>query len=306
MYATRHARKRDGARLTPHPRSDSDSTTWEGLTIMMGPSHALSGAAAWLAGSWALSEFAHYHQTPLQMAVGTAVCAGGALLPDMDLSGRVTTDKGGATVAHTFGRASLFLAEILEKLSLGIYDVTRLKHDPKRHNGHRTFTHTLPFAVGVGVLTTWGCAAGGKWAVLGILFFMMGLALRGLFHTWAAKLGWIPITLIAAAAAYGTYRYLPSDRGYPLIGLAVGVGCVVHLLGDIITREGIPILWPIPTGLREWRMIGVPNGIAVKVGGRVEAVLRGAFVVIAVLATAALAAPALMHRFDIQILSLHP
>ena len=84
----------------------------------MGPSHALSGAAAWLAGSWALSQFDHYHQTPLQVAVGTAVCAGGALLPDMDLSGKVTTDQGGATVAHTFGRASLFLAECLRVESI--------------------------------------------------------------------------------------------------------------------------------------------------------------------------------------------
>jgi membrane-bound metal-dependent hydrolase YbcI (DUF457 family) len=268
---------------------------------MMGPSHALSGAAAWLAGSWALSYFDHYHQTPLQVAVGTAVCAGGALLPDLDLSGKVTTDQGGATVAHTFGRASLFLAECLEKLSLGIYDATRFKHDPKRHNGHRTFTHTLPFAIGVGWLTTLGCTAGGKWAVIGILFFTLGLALRGVFHTWAARFGWIPITLLAAGGAYGTYLYLPADRGYPLIGFAVGAGCVVHLLGDIITREGIPILWPIPTGRRMWRMIGVPNAIAIKVGGKVESALRGAFALVSIAAALALAAPALLQRFDVHV-----
>jgi membrane-bound metal-dependent hydrolase YbcI (DUF457 family) len=268
---------------------------------MMGPSHALSGAAAWLAGSWALSYFDHYHQTPLQVAVGTAVCAGGALLPDFDLSGKVTTDQGGATVAHTFGRASLFLAECLEKLSLGIYDMTRFKHDPKRHNGHRTFTHTLPFAILVGWLTTLGCTAGGKWAVMGILFFTLGLALRGIFHTWAARFGWIPITLISAGAAYGIYRYLPADRGYPLIGFAVGVGCVVHLLGDIVTREGVPILWPLPTGRRMWRMIGVPNAIAVKVGGRAEAFLRGAFALVSIAAAIALALPTILQRFEIHV-----
>jgi hypothetical protein len=99
---------------------------------MMGPSHALSGAAVWLGGSWAVNYFADYHQSPLQIAVGTAVCAGGALLPDLDMSGRVTAGKGGATVANTFGRVSLFLAEVIEKVSLATYDLTKMKHDPRR------------------------------------------------------------------------------------------------------------------------------------------------------------------------------
>src|SRR5688572_2668586 len=110
---------------------------------MMGPSHALSGAAVWLAGSWALDFTGVYQQSPLEIAVGTAVCAGAALLPDLDMSGKVTTGEGGATVAQTFGRVSLFAAEVLEKFSSFIYFLTRMKHDPPRDNGHRTLTHTL-------------------------------------------------------------------------------------------------------------------------------------------------------------------
>ncbi len=268
---------------------------------MMGPSHALSGAAAWLAGSWALSYFDQYHQTPLEIAVGTAVCAGGALLPDLDMSGKVTTGQGGATVARTFGRVSLFLAEVVEKISLGVYHATRLSRDPDRENGHRTFTHTLPFTVGVGWLTTWGCVQGGKWTVMGILFVMLGLALRGLFDTWADRAGWVLITLVSGAAAYGTYLYLPPDRGYPMLGVAVGVGCFAHLMGDIVTSAGIPILWPIPTGKRMWRMIGIPNALAVKVGGKVEVVvLRTLFTVISIAAAAGLVGPALLEKFDLR------
>src|SRR5690242_21483527 len=118
---------------------------------MLGPSHTLSGAAAWLTGSLVAAEFAGYHQSPVILAVGTAMCAGGALLPDLDMSGRVTRNQGGATVAHTFGVVSLFLAECLEKFSLGVYNVTRTRRDPHLHNGHRTFTHTLPFNALVGV-----------------------------------------------------------------------------------------------------------------------------------------------------------
>jgi membrane-bound metal-dependent hydrolase YbcI (DUF457 family) len=269
---------------------------------MMGPSHALSGAAAWLAGSLAADHFWHFHQTPVQLAVGTAMCAGGALLPDLDLSGRVTTDQGGATVAHTFGVVSLFLAEVIEKVSLGIYDLTRAREDPHRHNGHRTFTHTLPFTVGVGFGVFELCLHFGKWAVLGVLFFTFAMALRGLFEKWAKRAGWVIVTLVAAGATFGAYELLPSGRGYPVLGIALGVGGVVHLLGDMLTSHGCPVLWPIPTGRKMWRCIGVPHAIAVTVGGKVEVfVLRTLFFLVALGAGAGLFAKPLLRRYDIEV-----
>jgi membrane-bound metal-dependent hydrolase YbcI (DUF457 family) len=268
---------------------------------MMGPSHALSGAAAWLAGSWALDHFAGYGQSPLAVAVGATVCAGGALLPDLDLSGKVTRNQGGATVARTFGVFSLFAAEVIEKVSLAVYTATRLRRDPRRTNGHRTLTHTLPFAALVGWGTTALAAHYGKWAVVGIVFVMAGLALRGLFDEWAERAGWLIVTISAAVVATLTAATLPGDRGYPMLGFAVAVGCVVHLLGDMITSAGVPILWPIPAGRRRWRMVGVPDGLAVRAGGRMETVvLRTAFTLVAVLAVAAMFAPGLLHRFELD------
>lgn len=269
---------------------------------MMGPSHALSGAAVWLAGSLALDRLVGIHQSPLEIAVGTAVCAGGALFPDLDLSGRVTANKGGATVARTFGVVSLFVAEVMEKISLGVYHATKLSKDPHRNNGHRTLTHTLPFTALVGWGTTELCNAYGKWAVIGILFFMIGLALRGLFDEWAKRAGWVIVTLLSLAAAYFTFLHLPGDRGYPMLGLAVGVGCFTHIMGDIITSAGVPILWPIPIKRRMWLMIGIPNKFAVKVGGKVEVVvLRTAFTIVSALAALGLLAPSVLRRFNIEI-----
>jgi membrane-bound metal-dependent hydrolase YbcI (DUF457 family) len=269
---------------------------------MLGPSHALSGAAAWLTGSWALENLGHYHQSPLEIAIGTAVCAGGALLPDLDMSGRVTTGQGGATVAHTFGRASLFLAEVLEKFSLGVYDLTKTRYDTHRQNGHRTLTHTLVFNVGVGV-GTWQLALHyGKWAVLPILYVMIALALRGLFGKWSAEAGWILVNLLAAAAAYGAWRYLHGDRGYPLLGVAVGVGGIVHLLGDVITSHGCPVFWPIFWRGRTWYCVGVPRVLAVKVGGKFETIgLRLVFILIALAGAGGLVAPHLSHRFNLRL-----
>ena len=269
---------------------------------MMGPSHALSGAAVWLAGSLALDHFADYEQSPLAIAVGTAVCSGAALFPDLDLSGRVTRNRGRATVARTFGVVSLFVAEVIEKISLGVYHATKLSRDPQRTNGHRTLTHTIPFTVLVGWGTTALCAAYGKWAVIGILFFMIGLALRGLFDEWAKRAGWVIVTLVSAGAAYFTFLTLPGDRGYPMLGLAVGIGSFVHILGDMITRNGVPILWPIPIKRRMWTMISVPDAIAIKAGGTVEiVVLRVVFTVISLLSAAGLLAPSLLRRFNIEV-----
>jgi membrane-bound metal-dependent hydrolase YbcI (DUF457 family) len=273
---------------------------------MMGPSHALSGAAVWAGGSLALDTFAGFHQTPLQLAVGTAMCAGGALLPDLDLSGRVTTDQGGATVAHTFGVVSLFLAECIEKVSLGVYKITKTRHDPRRHNGHRTLTHTLIFNVAVGAGVSALCNAYGKWAVIGVLFFTFAMALRGLFVKWAQRAGWVIVTIVSGAAAFGAFERLPGGRGYPVLGVAIGVGGVVHLLGDMLTSHGCPLLWPLPLGRRMWRCVGVPDGVSVKVGGKVEVyVLRTAFAVVTVAAAIALvgvphlrnSATALLHAY---------
>jgi membrane-bound metal-dependent hydrolase YbcI (DUF457 family) len=268
---------------------------------MMGPSHALSGAAAWLVGSLVLDQTGVLHQGPLQLAVGTAMCAGGALLPDMDLSGRVTTNQGGATVAHTFGVVSLFAAEFLEKVCLGVYNATRGSKDPQRHNGHRTLTHTILFNVVAGFLTAELCIRYGRWAVVTVLFLTFAMALRGLFEDWAKRAGWIVVTLVAAFSAYGAYQYLPADRGYPVLGMALGAGGLVHLLGDMLTDRGCPLFWPVPLGRKLWRCIGVPNFMAVKVGGKVEVmVLRTAFAVIAIASAGWLMWSTLVNQYHIN------
>ncbi len=268
---------------------------------MMGPSHALSGAATWLAGCWALDTVVGYHQSPLAVAVGPGVCAGGALLPDLDLSGKVTRNRGGATIARTFGVVSLFLAEVIEKCSLIVYHATKSSRDPHRDNGHRTLTHTVPFAVLVGWGTGALCDRFGRWAVIGVLFFLLGLALRGLFDGWARQAGWVTITLLSGGAAYLTFQHLPADRGYPMLGAAAGVGCLVHLFGDMITRSGVPLLWPVAVGRRRWRMIGVPDALAVRAGGKVEVLLlRGAFTLVALLAAARLLAPSWLRDVDVS------
>ena len=69
---------------------------------------------------------------------------------------------------------------------------------------------------------------------------------------------------------YLAYLKLPAKHEFALLGIAVAAGGIVHTLGDMITKAGCPVLFPIPLGRRLWRDIGVPDFMAVKVGGKFE------------------------------------
>jgi membrane-bound metal-dependent hydrolase YbcI (DUF457 family) len=252
--------------------------------MVMGPTHATSGAAVWLVGGGAATAAFGYSQSPAEMAVYTAVCAGAALLPDLDVSGRVFRNRGGATAARVFGVVSLFIAECVEKMSLGIYLLTRSSKDPRRRNGHRTFTHTLVFAVLLGALLSFLAIRFGKPVVLGTLFFTIALAIRGVMAEWAKGRGWLVTTAVSLAVTVFAFAMLPAE-GYPLLGVAVGVGCLVHTLGDMITHHGCPLLWPIRIKGRAWYNVTLPGKLAVRAGGGFErAVLLPGLTVLACLA----------------------
>src|SRR5204862_6159272 len=128
----------------------------------------------------------------------------------------------------------------------GVYGAARARREPRLRNGAGTCAHALPFSLGVGFGIFELCGHSGRWAVLGVLFVPVAMALRGLFEKWARRAGWLIVTLVAAGATSGAYALLPGNRGYPVLGVAIGVGGIVHLLGDMVTSHGCPILWPIP------------------------------------------------------------
>ncbi|WP_408612322.1 metal-dependent hydrolase [Glycomyces dulcitolivorans] len=238
--------------------------------MVMGPTHAMSGAALWLAGSAVASAAFGIDQTASELAVGTIAAAGAALYPDIDCAGRVTENKGGSTVARSFGVVSLFVAECVERLCFWFYLLTKGKKDPKRQNGHRLFTHTILHAAIVGVGTGLLAAWGGKFAVIAILFVLTGLAVRGLMNSIVEKYGWVVTTGISLAVSYGMYHLLDENRSYWLLGLAMGIGCFIHILGDIITKMGCPMFFPFPFLKRRWVEIGLPDKIALRAGGKAE------------------------------------
>ena len=178
---------------------------------MLGRSHALSGLVAGLAvGSLVL------HEPAAPVALFTGLTAAYALAPDMDSCG--------STEARSFGFVTYVLAWCVRAVS----------------GGHRHGTHSI----------------------LGVAAFTAVAWLACLFrHDWPGRIVLGVILAVGLAAAADALRPGPahgegilgvaaavamvwSGYGLALVPVAAALGCATHLLGDSMTRCGVPLLWP--------------------------------------------------------------
>lgn len=255
---------------------------------MMAPGHSLTGAAAGL-GAAALANSCGVPVSTTGAFLASALCAGAALLPDID--------HPGATVSRSFGPMSMATSHALHGLSARVYESTCMPLDEDRDGGHRGLTHTWPFAVVVGGVVAAVIAIGGRWAVLGTLFVFLSLAIRGLlpdlvrdaeFAPGARRRsrmrGWIGISVLSAALTWFTATWLPDEDIGAWLGIVVGLGCLVHCWGDSLTMMGCPWLWPIPIAGQRWYPIGTPEFLRFKAGSTTEQVVVTVLVIPGLLA----------------------
>jgi LexA-binding, inner membrane-associated putative hydrolase len=240
---------------------------------MMGPAHSLSGAAAWL-GVGAAAMYDHHPMPWPVLVVGMLLCAGAALGPDLDHKP--------ATISRAFGPLSRALCEIVEKLSLGVYHLTRKKGDPRRDGGHRTLTHTWPWAALCGAGSSAAAVYGGRWGVLAVLFVHVVLAIDGLlwwevrghhhFLVWllGAAGAWFLAGVLAGPGMNQSWLFTQPGQHYLWLGLPVALGSLVHCIGDALTVSGCPVLWPIPIGRKRWYPVGTPHFMRFHAGSWVE------------------------------------
>lgn len=199
---------------------------------MMGGHHAACGAAAWVAATaTAPFAFGWYPVSYVGVATGALVCAGAAVLPDAD---------------HHDGTIANSLPPLSHWVCRGVAAVS---------GGHRHGTHSL---VGVAAFTGLAWLAG-HWrvdverfgtvdvgaGVLGLLLASYALkALKLVKGTVAPWLASLTLAVLIALFAPTEWTWLP---------LAVGIGCAVHVVGDLLTTDGVPLGWPIrPRPPRWW------------------------------------------------------
>ena len=243
--------------------------------MVMGPTHAMSGAAVGLAVADLLPLDWGGPTSTAETLTFAAVCAGAALLPDLDTSQ--------STVSRSFGPVSNVVAKGVDAVSLGFYTITKGKRDGKRRGGHRTLTHTALFAAGIGAGVSALVVQFGKPAIIATLFVCLGLALRGLAGELAKEKGWLAVSAVAAVLSALTWQSYPTEAGSTGLGVAVALGCVTHCLGDAITKEGVPFLAPFLTlGKERWWEFRLPAFMSIRAGGPFEKVVLGPALTVAV------------------------
>ncbi|MBA9006741.1 MULTISPECIES: metal-dependent hydrolase [Thermomonospora] len=193
---------------------------------MMGRTHALSGAVVWLAAVPVLSQerwlgdFA-VSLSPAQVAAGTVVCAGAALLPDVDHhNGRI---------ANTIGPVTKFLCKWVGKAA----------------GGHRQATHSILFALAAGLVMDL-LATHVEYAWWVALFVTVGFGLRGIGLDFEKHEVWSSVA-DCAVAALAVWWMSTLDMSFA--GYAVTLGCLAHIAGDCLTPRGCPVFWPA-----RWRL----------------------------------------------------
>lgn len=261
---------------------------------LMGPTHALSAVAFALLATWLASEF--MFDTVLQsrdfivFISAIIIIIGSALMPDLDAVK--------STSINVLGFIGAGLSTAMRGFSSIVQGVIKGPYD-KSSDPHRGFWHTLVSAFLVG-----GLFAGltsinvevftfrdnsitvATLIVLLIIYISIKLALASLFKSFYNKnkssTGKLGMTVGAFAISVILVILLPSNIDYTWVGGAVTFGWIAHLLGDMMTVSGVPILFPLKIKGKRWWDIRLPLGI--KAGGFIEtAVLIPMFSIIIII-----------------------
>ncbi|WP_406297421.1 metal-dependent hydrolase [Embleya sp. NBC_00888] len=191
---------------------------------MLGHSHAVSGALVFAATAPTLPQHLwHNHLSPSEIVIGTFLTAGAALLPDLD---------------HHNGTIANFLGPLSRALCAGVAKVS---------GGHRHATHSIVFVVLAGLLTWQGVEHLGRPFTLTMVFLLLALALRALNLCPPGKglASWITIVALAGGGTAVVDHWMPAAPDW--LPMVIVLGCIAHLLGDFLTKQGIPLFWPLGT-----------------------------------------------------------
>ncbi|MCU1404160.1 MAG: metal-dependent hydrolase [Glaciihabitans sp.] len=216
----------------------------------------MTGAAAWLAVTATAGHgLGLFPVEPVGVLVGALVCAGAALMPD--------ADHGSATIAHSVPIVGKIITHGISHAS----------------GGHRHGFHALLAVVCAWLLSSavsglvweplwWNQPVGIGAAAISAVSIAVALKALGLARgewTRAWQLAIVPAMFVA---------FFAPDR-HDWFPVCFTLGYAVHLLGDLLTRGGLPLLWPlVPKPPKWWLRIALLRGVWLR-GGNIALPILG-------------------------------
>lgn len=265
----------------------------------MGPTHALSGLAIYLLILAINPSF--MTNTVLQsvaistISAGALVTTGQALGPDID--------NQSSTIVNLLWPIGYIISTIIRTISSFVYSITRTKSEPIESDPHRQLTHTIPYAIILGVITYFLTSIPGEVTIfdkqfsigtligLGIILFSTQLAFAGIFSRVFKKyknkgvIGNISIMIVSLIITLSILYTLPSGQSFRWLAGCVTLGHIIHILGDTITTGGTPITWPLKIKGKRWWITRLSS---MKTGGFGEFLFQILFICIIVFSIARL------------------
>jgi len=228
----------------------------------MGPTHAVSAIAFYLILALFFKNFLinlGISNNLLILVFSSIVIAGAALIPDLD-----NTQSTAMSVLGIFGE---FVSNIMRTIAKIIYDLTKSKYDNSSSNPHRGFWHTILAGILLGILIKLSLnlninlpikiftieKINDLFAFVWV-FFTVQLAMSSLFNSFIKKYknlitGKILLLLLGTII---TASLIYFNNDYSWIPVSISLGYVFHIIGDAMTAQGVPLLFPIKFKGKRW------------------------------------------------------
>lgn len=244
----------------------------------MGRTHALSAVAVILAVFAFIPSLydklaPNTNDSMIVLILICLVAAGGALLPDLDNSQ--------SSAESQLGIIGSMLSAFMRATAPIIKTAVHTKYDKNLDNPHRSFYHTAVSAVLIGALFTFLCSpvisfklgpieCNGRTMALVLAFAATDMALSTIIGAiWKSKK--TVDTIASLAMSFGIAWFLlesmPTGISYTIVGIALGIGYIIHIAGDCMTVSGTPLLFPLKIHGKLWYDI---RFLKIQAGGVVE------------------------------------
>ena len=244
---------------------------------LMGPTHALSAVAISLLFAWLARDFMFNTLLGSKDIVvfisAIIIIIGASLMPDLDAVNSTSINVLGIAGA-TLSTGMRAFSSVIQNLIKGPYD--------KSSDPHRGFWHTFLSAFVVGALISAITSINVKIFILAndeitiaslvvifIIYISLQLTMASLAKPFYKKKGnKIIVKIGILMISVLLLLTLPKDLNYRWVGAAVTFGWIVHLLGDLLTVSGVPVLFPLKHKGKRWWNFRSPVGI--KANGLIE------------------------------------